>query len=302
MHPVRRLALVVSASRSGPLGGVAMVAAKVGKPPGGKAGGAWRKRLKWISTEVIPALAAVFGIFGYLHFPALPGVLALLAVGGIILLANGRRPPWPRRHGRAFLVIVIFTAIVVALAVLFSSPSSRAFRCSARTCYDFAGGTTQGWDVRIEGGVPLGIHTIATDDPHVGLPWQRGSLAFQFHIGAPPTDKAQIQIGGVPLTDQLSAWVYVPSGTPRALELFAFVLEHNTGAEPGKPEWPFYKTPTVTLQAGGWTEVTFAVSDFVGVNTNQTWSNPPLLFGFEIHPTEPGDFDGIVYFDHIAVS
>jgi len=298
VHLVRRHAHVVSASRSGPLGGMTMVAAN--HPHGAENGGDWRERLKWISASVIPALAGIFGILGYLHFPPSAGVPLVLALGGIGLLVS-RWPP-PFRYGRAILVIAVCVAVLVALAVLLRSPSDRAFTCSARTCYDFADGTTQGWGVRIENGVQLGTSTITTDDPHVGLPWQRGSLAFEFHIGALPTDKAQIQIGDVPLTDQLSVWVYVPSGTPRTLELFAFVLEHNTGSEPGKPEWPFYKTKTVTLQAGGWTQATFAVSDFIGVNTNQTWSNPPLLLGFEIHPTEPGDFDGIVYFDHITVT
>ena len=277
-----------------------MVTAEQEQLPGGKREDNWRGRLKWTAATLIPTAAGAVAIFSYLHFPASAGVPLLLAMGGIALLVSGWRPHL--RHGGLYSVIAISAAVMVVPVALLWSPSGRPFPCSARACYDFAGGTTQGWDVRIESGVPLGIRTIATDSPHVGLPWQRGSLAFEFHIGVPPADKAQIQIGNVPLTKQLSAWVYVPGGTPRTLELFAFVLEHNTGAEPGKPGVALYKTRTVTLHAGGWTEATFAVGDFVGVDTNQTWSNPPLLFGFEIHQAEPGDFDGIVYFDHITVS
>jgi hypothetical protein len=256
--------------------------------------------MKWISGT-IGATAAAVTIFEGLHFPVLPGLLLLLgAVGVILLLAGVRLPGIP--HFLPYSAITIALAVIIAWIVLLGSPADRAFSCSARVCYSFADGSTQGWDIRTESGVRLGTMVFATDSPHVGLPWQRGSLELIFHIGTPPTDKAQIEVGNVPLTKQVSAWVYVPSNMPQTLELFAFVLEHNTGAQPGKPEWPFYKTQTVTLNTGGWTEATFPVGEFVGVNTNLPWSNPPLLIGFEIHSAQPGEFDGVAYFAHISVT
>ena len=270
----------------------------------------WQEWLERINLPIQTAAGAVVilgflvGALHLLHLPALTGWILLGA--GLIAFASGLL--LPRRWRMPTYSVIAAGVLIALLAVLFwpRPPCSRALVCSARVCYDFAAGTTQGWGIRTENGVRLGTEIFATDSPHVEPPvaclWPGESIELTFRLGAPPTDKAQIQIGNVSLTKQLSTWVYVPSNTPQTLELFAFVLEHNTGAEPGKPEWPFYKTQIVTLHIGGWTEATFPVSDFVGVNTNQPWSNPPLLIGFEIHAAEPGEFDGVAYFAHISVT
>jgi hypothetical protein len=255
----------------------------------------------WLE-DIGAVVGTAIAVFSYFHLPLWAGAALLLAGLVTIALRTLSRGSQPRLRGLKYALVMAAAAgaLAIPVLVLWPSPPSPAFTCSDPARYDFADGTTQGWDVRDEGGVRLGIRTLATDSPHFGS--QPGSLAFDFHLGAPPIDKAQIKIDNVSLTKRLSTCVYVPRGTPRTLELFGFVLEHNTGAEPGKPEWPFYKTRTVTLHAGQWTAATFAVSDFVGVNTNQTWSNPPLLLGFEIHSQEAGELDATVYFNHIAVN
>jgi hypothetical protein len=88
------------------------------------------------------------------------------------------------------------------------------------------------------------------DSPRVGP--QPGALAFDFRLGSAPADKAQIKVDNVSLTKGFGAWVNVPRSTPRTLELSGSILEH-TPSDPVKPEWPFYKTKSITLRTGGWT-------------------------------------------------
>jgi hypothetical protein len=261
-----------------------------------------------VALRILVGAAGVVALLERSPTVAIAAVVAIVIVGLLIRYpgwtSRGAAGAWRalgQRRGLASLAIGMVFGLVVP-SVWQAIEHSRQPPCSP-SCFDFEGGSAEGWFIRWEGPDRLGDRLEVTDAADRGPWWEHNALSFDFRLAARPYDKAQVATENLKLERELSAWVYLPRGTPDTLELFGYVLERNDdGHDPGKPEWPFFKTPTVHLRPGTWTRVSFVADQFAGVNTNLRWSNPPHLLGFEVHGVDRGVLHGTVYFDDISVT
>ena len=112
----------------------------------------------------------------------------------------------------------------------------------------FDSGSLDGWQIRYEGAVRLGEGlSLSSEIPCTDA--KDSALAFSFQL----LNYRHAQIGlegkNLPLSMEMSAWVYNPPDGPVTLAGQCFVL---TGPEPA---WKWYDTAPVKLPAGQWVKL-----------------------------------------------
>jgi len=211
---------------------------------------------------------------------------------------NRSHPRFP--HLRRWAVLYVVLAVLPAGLLFWPSappPAAAPEVCpSGPADYTFESGSPGKWTIRYENQRRLGESLTYAGDLRCNQQ-PLAALSFQAQMG--PGNSGQIGLDGqaVALTGEMSAWLYLPAGSPDTLAVRCFVLE---GAA---RKWGWFAAAPQRLPVGQWYHLQCPVENFQRLENGveERFANPPQFIGFQFYDTHSENYLAQVYLTYVAI-
>jgi len=210
---------------------------------------------------------------------------------------NRFHPRFPHLRRWAALYVVL---LVLPGALFFwpaSPPPPVPEVCPAGPAdYTFESGSPGKWTIRYENQRRMG-ESLAYDDGLRCNGQALDTLLFQAQMG--PGNSGQIGLDGqaVALTGEMSAWLYLPAGSPDTLAVRCFVMEGEAR------KWGWFAAAPQPIPVGQWYHLACPVERFQRLENGveERFANPPQFLGLQFYDTRSQSYLARVYLTNVAI-